>query len=144
MYRKRMDNGNEYRKRWEPISALPTRPIARINLEARGRNVVVKIKFDNTGEVSDLKIDFGCVESFKVYEEFSDFCSVGPQPLMPSDRLGLVAWPFQEVVNSQWLERVVVRNGAIRDRAWRHFAIFSLDTILHVMTDDPFRASFVN
>ena len=122
-------------ERWEPVADLPEQQLGTLNITSEGRNLFVTVHFDETKVRQPLRIDFGVIEAFKVYEEFSDCWRVPPQPMMSNRVLEQVVWPFQEVRHSNWVARVVKRNGAIGDHAWRHFVIVTLDVVLHVMTD---------
>jgi hypothetical protein len=60
-----------------------------------------------------------------------------PQPMVNNRSLNAWAWPLQEVQNSAWLNRVVLRDGGIGDIEWRHFVIVTGDLCLHVMAVEP-------
>ena len=130
-----MSSLGETYERWEPAPDLPEQMLATVNVQSNGRNLTAIVHFDDTAPQPALRLQFGLVEAFKVYEEFSDCWRGQAQPMMPNPLLKQVAWPFQEVRNSEWINRVLTRNGVLEGRVWRHFVIVTVDVTLHVMTD---------
>ena len=86
-------------------------------------------------EYKDLRlhIDFGYVLAFKFNDEDADDFSLDFRS-NPIEQHGGV-YPLQEVLQSNWLARVVERKpeiGPVND--WRHFAILTMSYSLHVMS----------
>jgi len=135
-----MNISSERLRKWEPLDGLPEQMLGGVQLSSDGTSLVATAYFDDTIVTRPLRLTFGSVEAFKVYEEFSDPAVLSPAPMMPDPILRAVPWPLQEVTNSDWVRRVVGRNGALRDREWRHFIVVTMDVILHVMTDAPVEA----
>lgn len=111
-----------------------------VRLSSDGTTLTATAYYDDTAPAQPIRLTFGSVEAFKVYEEFSDPAIFSPAPMMPDPILRMVPWPFQEVINSDWISRVVGRNGVLHERKWRHFTVVTVDVILHVMTDRPVEA----
>jgi hypothetical protein len=126
--------------RWEPLPGLPEQMLGTVGVLSEGKQLTATAFYDDTTPRLPVQIDFGLVEAFKVYEEFSDFLDPCPAPMMSDPTSGRVPWPFQEIEGSEWLRRVMKRNGALDGRQWRHFSIVTVDVILHVLTDSPFEA----
>jgi hypothetical protein len=136
-----MTDSTERLVRWEPLAGLPEQMLGTVAVVSDGKHLTVTAFYDDTALSPPVKVDFGTVEAFKVYEEFSDFLPVGLSPKMAPDPVsGRAPWPFQEVKGSGWIRRVTGRNGALNGRNWRHFCLVTVDVFLHVMTDEPFQA----
>ena len=135
-----MSAAMETYERWEPLPDLPEQQLGTVSVAADGCELIATARFDDTAQRPQLRIDFGLVEAFKVYEEFSDCWGGEPRPMMPHAILQQVAWPFQEVRNSEWIRRVLTRNGGLEHRHWRHFVIVTVNVTLHVMTDSDVKA----
>ncbi|MFD2137661.1 hypothetical protein ACFSLT_25120 [Novosphingobium resinovorum] len=111
-----------------------------VHLSSDGRTLLATAQYDDTVVACPVRLMFGSIEAVKVYEEFSDPAIFSPASLMPDPILRAVPWPFQEVIGSEWIARVLLRNGALYGREWRHFVIVTLDVTVHVMTDSPVEA----
>lgn len=130
--------------RWEPAPNLPEQMLFSVDVAFDEQGLTVTAHYDSSRPREPVCLRFGRIEAFKVYEEFSD-CSLGlDEPTMVHPSLRDVPYPFQEVRQSEWVKRVVSRNGAISDQSWRHFVIVTKAVILHVMTDRDVQASPVS
>lgn len=135
-----MSSSSETLRKWEPLDGLPEQMLGTVHLLSDGENLVATAHYDDTASTRPVRLNFGIVEAFKVYEEFSDPAIFSPAPMMPGTILRTVPWPFQEVINSHWVRRVMSRNGALDGCGWRHFTVVTVDVILHVMTDSQVEA----
>lgn len=119
-------------QRWDPIPELSDAVIAWIDIHydtEAGLAIVARRSTDER-----ISVRFGHPEAFKVYEEFSDtFADESSVARMGADGWNY-AWPFQEVLNSTWVSRVMSRNGTLGDESYRHFVIRTFDVIVHVMS----------
>ena len=139
-----MINSIERLVRWEPLAGLPEQMLGTVAIVSDGKHLTVTASYDDTALSPPVKIEFGMVEAFKVYEEFSDFLPADLSPMMMPDHVsGRAPWPFQEVEDSSWIRRVTERNGALNGRNLRHFCFVTVEVFLHVMTDEPFQAGRV-
>ncbi|WP_404371009.1 hypothetical protein AB5I39_03070 [Sphingomonas sp. MMS24-J45] len=139
-----MDFPTETLRRWEPLGDLPDQMLGTVDVLSNGTTLVATAYYDDTTISCPVRLDFGKVEAFKIYEEFSDAANSSPPPMMQEPILGTVPWPFQEVVDSHWVRGVLTRNGALNGRSWQHFKIVTVDVILHVMTDSAFKAERID
>lgn len=128
---------NEVYLPWHPFSSLPDWPLGQLELVWDGDSLVVTAFFGfESPPFERIKINFGWVQAFKIYEEFSDPW-MQEMPDQPKNGAGAYegrAWPFQEVRGSAWVERVLARNGGIDGFPWKHWIIVTGDTTLHVMS----------
>lgn len=129
--------------RWEPLAELPDHQLSTILVSSEGKHLVATAVYVDAAPIQSVRIDFGFVEAFKVYEEFSAPHILTTPPMMDHAILGRVPWPFQEVERSRWVRRVSARNGVLDDPPFRHFTIVTVDVILEVMTDSGFEAQRV-
>lgn len=122
--------------RWNPIPDLPEHPCATVHVNYDGERLVVTAIYGADPPARGLLIDFGRVEAFKAYEEMSDpWMEKHPtQPLIENPALNTWVWPLQQIVRSDWIRRVLLRNGGIDGYDWRHYVIVTADITLHVMT----------
>ena len=139
-----MDRSSGILQRWEPLGNLPEQMLGTVDLMSNGTTLIATAYYDDTTISRPVRIDFGRVEAFKVYEEFSDPGIFSAPPMMRHSILGTVPWPFQEVVDSHWVRSVLTRNGALDGRSWQHFTIVTVDVILHVMTDSSLNAERID
>lgn len=126
--------------RWEPLPNLPEHPFGTLDLTFNDLELVATPIYAFDAPVRGLRADFGGVEAFKVYEEFSDpWMELKPsQPMVDNSTLNPWVWPLQEIENSSWLARVIARNGgAMEDLPWRHLIVVTGTITLHVMTYEP-------
>ncbi|WP_242140438.1 hypothetical protein [Sphingomonas sp. TREG-RG-20F-R18-01] len=115
-----------------------------VDVMSNGTTLIATAYYDDTTISRPVRLDFGRVEAFKIYEEFSDPAISSAPPMMRDPISGNVPWPFQEVVDSRWVRSVLARNGALNGRSWQHFTIVTVDVILHVMTDSPLKAERID
>jgi len=132
-----MTNSAEAILRWEPLPNLPEHPVGSIDIAYRDGSLIAIASYAIEPPLKGVRLDFGRVEAFKVYEEFSDpwVGSSLPQPMINNDRLNRWAWPLQQVSNSSWVARVLSRNSPLDYREWRHLVVVTMDVTLHVMVD---------
>lgn len=124
-------------ERWEPIGRLPEAPLSGVDCRYEGGLLFVEAQYAQTGDAKQLYIEFDYVEAFKVYEEFSDpWMETGQALPQVRGENKHYRYPLQEVLHSDWVARVMKRNGAI-DQEWRHFVVVTMDVTLHVMTAGP-------
>ena len=134
-----MDELSDRHLRWEPLPNLPEHPFGTLDLAFNDLELVATATYGVEPPVRGLRIAFGDVEAFKVYEEFSDpWMEMKPsQPMVNNPKLNPWVWPLQEIENSRWLARVIDRNGgAMGTFTWRHLIVVTLTVTLHVMTRD--------
>lgn len=132
--------------RWEPLADMPKRPLASVRVEYDGHRLLATAKFAADPPVGRLQIDFGRIEAFKMYEEFSDpwMETTPPQPMIEGELSDRWVWPLQRVAHSGWIERMKRRNVGIEGYDWRHYVIVTMDMILHVMTStEPQNVEFI-
>ena len=134
-----MSENPEHYVRWEPIAGRTEHPLGGFELSWTVAGLVATADYVDDPPVQGLRIDFGRVEAFKVYEEFSDpWAEDCPtQPRLANPTRHQYTWPLLEVGNSRWVQRVVARNGAIESYPWRHLQVVTTDMTLHVMTSRP-------
>jgi len=130
--------GTERYDRWEPIAGLAEQPVSHLVARFDGENLAVKGPYTFGPESSWIEITFDYAEAFKFYEEFSDpWMESGVD--LPRVEGGRWTWPLLEVIDSEWIARIVERNAGLRaDDGWRHLTVTSLNFSVHVMTKrDP-------
>ncbi len=135
-----MLNSIEHHLRWEPLPGLPEHPFETVRLDYDGFRLAANALYALDPPFSALRIDFGQVNAFKAYEEFSDpwMDSQAEQPMIANPQLNPWVWPLQRVENSAWIKRVVGRNGGLEGFEWQHFVVVTMDISLHVMSvNDP-------
>jgi hypothetical protein len=122
---------------WEPIPALPEAPLTEFGCRFDAGHLIVEAQYSFADQGCQLVIEFEYVEAFKVYEEFSDpWMGTGiPLPQVKGEHERW-CFPLQEVFQSEWIARVMQRNGGI-ERWWHHYVISTMDCTLHVMTGEP-------
>jgi len=123
---------------------MPEQMLSTVDVMSNGTTLIAIAHYDDTATSHPVRLDFGTVEAFKIYEEFSDPVISSAPPMMRHPILGNVPWPFQEVVDSHWVRTVLARNAALNGRAWQHFTVVTVDVILHVMTDSPLKAERID
>ncbi|KTW01035.1 hypothetical protein NS355_02280 [Sphingomonas yabuuchiae] len=131
-----MSDGANMHIRWNPLPELPEHPCETAHINYDGERLAVTAIYAMSPPARAILIDFGRVEAFKAYEEMSDpWMDKKPsQPFIENAALNPWVWPLQQVVHSNWIERVLRRNGGIDDYDWRHYVIVTTDITLHVMT----------
>ena len=122
--------------RWEPLPNLPEHPFGTLDLTFNDLNLVATPIYAFDAPIRGLRIKFGGVEAFKVYEEFSDpwMETNSSQPMIINPALNPWVWPLQIVENSRWLDRVLERNGPLECYSWRHLVVVTGAVTLHVLT----------
>jgi len=123
--------------RWEPLPNLLEYPLDSLDVTFSDLELVATAKYAFDPPTKGLRINFGGVEAFKVYEEFSDpwMETNEPLPMVENPELTPWVWPLQEIKNSRWIARVVGRNGgAMELDPWRHLVLITGASTLHVMT----------
>ena len=92
-----------------------------------------------------VQLRFDGVFAYKSYDESSDFLlgAATPPPSLKEPVPYGGCWPFAEVRNSAWIDRVVKRDGTREAAEFRHWSIFAINHSLHVMTRAEYPPRFV-
>ena len=131
-----MEETPESYVRWEPLEDLPEQPCENIQISYQGNRLIVTALFGFDPPLRGILINFGRVEAFKVYEEFSDpWMENTPHlPEVKNGQFNRWTWPLQQVLDSSWIKRIVRRNSGIEGVEWLHYVVVTGDMTLHVMT----------
>ncbi|WP_447760625.1 hypothetical protein [Sphingopyxis panaciterrae] len=131
-----MEESPESYVRWEPLANLPEHPCGSIQISYQREHLIVTAHYAFDPSSRGIRIDFGRVEAFKVYEEFSDpwMENTPHQSQVRNGQLNQWTWPLQQVINSSWIGRVARRNAGIEGFEWLHYVVVTADMTLHVMT----------
>lgn len=140
-----MEQQLESYERWTPRGDLPECPLVEVNCAFEGGELTAKARYAREDAPNNLLIGFGYVEAFKLYEEFSDpwMATGSPLPSIESHEWNRYRCPLQQVMHSNWIARILARNGGKGGYDWRHYVIATMDRNLHVMTsEDPKTTTF--
>lgn len=122
----------ERQEKWEPVPGIVT-PAARAMVEEDHEGLVVTLMFSEVvdGHQSDLRINFGRVLGYSVYEEF--VCPWDTSEAAP--RLGgrweRYIYPLLVIRDSKWMASLV--NLSIVHPDCVHYRLLTLDQIVDVL-----------
>lgn len=125
----------ERHEKWEPVEGIAT-PAARALIEEDHEGLVVTLVFSEIvdGDGSDLRIKFGRVAGYTVYEEFVHPWD-NPQTEFPmiGDESGRFVYPLLLIHDSQWMRSL---SGRLVDFPnCVHYRLLTLDEIVDVLSN---------
>ncbi len=134
----------ERHEKWEPIEGIVT-PAARALVKEDHEGLVVTMIFSEIvgGGNSDLRIRFGRVAGYTVYEEFVHPWD-SPQTESPMIRDGSkrCVYPLLLIHDSEWVRSLSDRLIGFPDSV--HYRLLTLDQIVDVLCNKQPEATWVN
>jgi hypothetical protein len=131
----------ERHEKWEPVEGIAT-PAARAVVAEDKNGLVVTMIYSETVDDSDsdLRIRFGRVPGYTVYEEFVHPWD-SPQTESPMIGDGRFVYPLLVIHDSEWLrslsDRLINNPGCV------HYRLLTLDQIVDVLSNKQPEASWV-
>ncbi|HEU4713077.1 MAG TPA: hypothetical protein VFS76_16015 [Pyrinomonadaceae bacterium] len=133
----------ERHEKWEPVEGIGT-PAARALIEEDHEGLVVTLIFSEIvdGAGSDLRIKFGRVAGYTVYEEFvHPWASPQTESLMIGDESGRFIYPLLLIHDSEWMRSLSDR--LIGFPKCVHYRLLTLDEIVDVLSNKHPEVSWV-
>ncbi len=134
----------ERQEKWEPVEGIGT-AAARAVVKEDHEGLVVTMMFSEVGEVphADLRIRFGRVAAYTVYEEFvHPWDSPLTESLMIGDGSERCVFPLLLIHNSEWMRSLADRLLGFPDSV--HYRLLTLDQIVDVLCNKLPEVSWVN
>lgn len=131
----------ERHERWEPVEGIVT-PAARAVVNEDHEGLVITMIFSEVvdGSDSDLRIKFGRVAGYTVYEEFVHPWD-SPQtesPMIDDDRF---VYPLLLIHDSKWMRSLSDRLLGFSNCL--HYRLLTLDEIVDVVSNKQPQASWI-
>jgi hypothetical protein len=126
-------NPGEMHEKWEPIAGIETPAASAVVAEDhQGLRVTLLFSEIVNGRDSDLRLDFGRVPAYSVYEELlHPWEPADPGPRLSGRWEGYV-YPLLLVNDSRWMASLP--NLPINDPNCRHYRLLTLDRIVDVLS----------
>lgn len=134
----------ERHERWVPVEGIAT-PAARAVVAEDREGLVVTMIFSEIvdGSDSDLRIRFGRVAGYTVYEEFvHPWDSPQTESPMIGDESGRFVYPLLLIHDSEWVRSLSDRLLGFPDSV--HYRLLTLDEIVDVLGNKLPEVSWVN
>ena len=131
----------ERHEKWQPVEGIAT-TAARAVVAEDHEGLVVTMIFSEVvdGSDSDLRIRFGRVPGYTIYEEFVHPWD-GPQTESPMVSDGRFVYPLLVIHDSEWLrslsDRLINYPGCV------HYRLLTLDEIVDVLSNKQPEATWV-
>ena len=125
---------SEQEEKWEPVEGIVT-PAARAAIDETHDGLVVIMVFSEivNGLKSDLRINFGRVPAYSVYEEFVHPWSLETPPPKLTGEWARFAYPLLQVRDSEWMhslsDRLINFPGCV------HYRLLTLDQFVDVLSN---------
>ena len=131
----------ERHEKWEPIGGIAT-PAARAVVEENRDGLIVIMIFTEiiNGGDSDLRISFGRVAGYSVYEEFVHPWD-SPQTESPMISDGRFVYPLLLIHDSEWMRSLSGRLLGFANCV--HYRLLTLDQIVDVLCNKQPEVSWV-
>jgi hypothetical protein len=123
----------ERHEKWKPVDGIVT-PAARAVVGENHEGLVVTMMFSEIveGSDSDLRIKFGRVAAYTVYEEFVH-PSDSPQTDLPMIESGGYVYPLLLIRDSEWVRSLSDRDRLLGFPDCVHYRLLTLDEIVDVL-----------
>ncbi|MFN2533342.1 MAG: hypothetical protein ABR555_18825 [Pyrinomonadaceae bacterium] len=121
----------ERHEKWEPVEGIVT-AAARALVREDHEGLVVTMMFSEISDApdSDLRIKFGRVAAYTVYEEFvHPWEAVNEAPKLAGDRY---IYPLLKVKNSKWMASLP--HLSLVDPNCTHYRLLTIDKIVDVLS----------
>jgi hypothetical protein len=133
----------ERQEKWEPVEGIVT-PAARAVLTEDHEGLVVTMMFSEIadGLQSDLRMNFGRVFAYTVYEEFVhpwDTVEAAPRLALRWERY---IYPLLQIKNSKWMSSLA--NFLFLHPESIHYRLLTLDQIVDVLCNKPPEVTWVS
>ena len=132
----------ETHEKWEPIDGVST-PAASASVAEDQEGLIVTLLFSQIVDAgdSDLRIEFGRVEAYTVYEEFlHPWKPFEPGPTL-AGRWSDCFYPLLQVKNSAWMASLTNLSVIYPDCI--HYRLLTLDQIVDVLCSETPKVTWV-
>lgn len=134
----------ERQEKWEPVEGIDT-AVARAIVKEDHEGLVITMMFSEVGEMphADLRIRFGRVAAYTVYEEFvHPWDSLQTESLLIGDGSTRCVFPLLLIQNSEWVRLLSDRLLGYPDTV--HYRLLTLDQIVDVLCNRQPEVSWIN